>query len=79
IKAEGSVYLLNRNGVLFGGTSQVNTRSLLASSLNLFNNDIARSNRTFISGGIGRGNGSDFVLTSDAAAYSGGARPAMAG
>ncbi|MBT2745383.1 MULTISPECIES: filamentous haemagglutinin family protein [unclassified Lysobacter] len=79
IKAEGSVYLLNRNGVLFGGTSQVNTRSLLASSLNLFNNDIARSNRTFISGGIGRGNAADFVLTSDAAAYSGGARPAMAG
>ncbi|WP_189052635.1 beta strand repeat-containing protein, partial [Aliidongia dinghuensis] len=33
IKAEGSVYLLNRNGVIFGGSSQVNTNSLLVSSL----------------------------------------------
>lgn len=80
IKADGSVYLLNRNGVVFGGTSQVNTRSLIASSLNLFSNDLARSNRSFISGGIGRGNAADFVLTSDAAAYSGsGPRPALSG
>lgn len=35
IKAEGGVYLINRNGVVFTGSSQVNTRSLVASSLKL--------------------------------------------
>ena len=35
IKADGSVYLVNRNGIVFAGSSQVNTRSLVASSLAL--------------------------------------------
>lgn len=35
IKAEGSVYLINRNGIVFTGSSQINTRSLVASSLKL--------------------------------------------
>ncbi|HYG43566.1 MAG TPA: filamentous hemagglutinin N-terminal domain-containing protein, partial [Bordetella sp.] len=35
IKAEGAVYLINRNGVVFHGSSQVNTRTLIASSLKL--------------------------------------------
>nr|WP_279237602.1 filamentous haemagglutinin family protein [Dyella sedimenti] len=52
IKAEGTVYLLNRNGILFGAGSQVNTGSLLASSLDLFSSDVATSNASFISGGI---------------------------
>lgn len=52
IKAEGSVYLLNRNGILFGAGSQVNTHSLLASSLNLFSRDVAESNRIFLEQGL---------------------------
>ncbi|MBT2118369.1 filamentous hemagglutinin family protein [Dyella sp. LX-66] len=52
IKAEGSVYLLNRNGILFGAGSQVNTHSLLASSLSLFSSDVATSNARFLNGGI---------------------------
>ncbi|WP_447787571.1 two-partner secretion domain-containing protein [Variovorax boronicumulans] len=35
IQADGSVYLINRNGIVFNGSSQVNTRSLVASSLRL--------------------------------------------
>ena len=35
IKAEGGVYLINRNGVIFNGSSQINTRNLVASSLRL--------------------------------------------
>ena len=35
IKADGSVYLVNRNGIVFTGNSQVNTRTLVASSLSL--------------------------------------------
>lgn len=35
IKADGQVYIINRNGILFGATGQVNTRGLVASSLSL--------------------------------------------
>jgi filamentous hemagglutinin len=37
IKAEGSVYLINQNGIIFGGTSQINVGSLVASTLNITN------------------------------------------
>ncbi|SFS13496.1 filamentous hemagglutinin family N-terminal domain-containing protein [Dyella sp. OK004] len=62
IKAEGSIYLLNRNGILFGAGSQVNTRSLLASSLNLFNGDVATSNTRFLNGGIADKNSTSSLL-----------------
>ncbi|OHV97371.1 hypothetical protein AKG95_09030 [Janthinobacterium lividum] len=35
IKADGSVYIINRNGIIFNGNSQVNTRTLVASTLRL--------------------------------------------
>ncbi|MFT0137771.1 filamentous hemagglutinin family protein [Alcanivoracaceae bacterium MT1] len=35
IEAEGAVYLINRNGIVFHGGSQVNVRNLVASSLSL--------------------------------------------
>jgi filamentous hemagglutinin family protein len=35
IKAEGQVYLINQNGIIFGGSSQVNVNTLFASSLNI--------------------------------------------
>ncbi|WP_324614995.1 filamentous haemagglutinin family protein [Hyphomicrobium album] len=37
IKAEGQVYVINRNGVIFGGASQVNVGTIVASSLSLSN------------------------------------------
>ncbi|MEG3089656.1 filamentous haemagglutinin family protein [Sphingomonas sp. PB4P5] len=37
IKADGTVLLLNRNGVIFGGASQVNVRNLVASAANITN------------------------------------------
>ena len=52
IKAEGSVYLINRNGILFGAGSQVNTHSLLATSMNLFSSDVNASNAFFLQYGI---------------------------
>ncbi|WP_250626016.1 filamentous haemagglutinin family protein [Pinirhizobacter soli] len=52
VKAEGTVYLLNRNGFLFGGGSTVNTHSLLVSSLDLFSSDTATSNQTFLNEGL---------------------------
>jgi filamentous hemagglutinin family protein len=71
IRAEGSVYLINRNGIIFGGSSQVNVNTFVASSLNLFSNDLATSNNRFLTGGIGDLNATNFatnsiLLTSDA-------------
>lgn len=37
IKAEGQVYVINRNGIVFGGASQVNVHTFVASSLSLSN------------------------------------------
>jgi filamentous hemagglutinin family protein len=64
IQAEGAVYLLDRNGILFGGSSQVNVNSLVASSLNLFSNDLAASNNRFLNGGIGDLNPTNFATNS---------------
>lgn len=60
IEAEGSVYLINRNGIIFGGASQVNVHTLVASSLSLFSDNIASSNNTFLISGINNQDG--FVL-----------------
>src|SRR5271157_5512523 len=35
IKADGQVYLINRNGIIFGGSSQVNVNTLYASTLEI--------------------------------------------
>ncbi|MCA6116450.1 filamentous hemagglutinin family protein [Bradyrhizobium sp. WSM 1738] len=43
IKAEGQVYVINQNGIIFGGASQVNVNTLVASSLSL-------SNQQFLAG-----------------------------
>ncbi|GAB7537876.1 hypothetical protein BGC_40970 [Burkholderia sp. 3C] len=37
ITAQGAVYVINRNGVLFGAGSQINVHALVASSLDLLN------------------------------------------
>lgn len=52
IKAEGSVYLLNPNGVIFGAGSTVNTHSLIVSSLDLFSSDVVESNKAFMEKGL---------------------------
>jgi filamentous hemagglutinin family protein len=57
VHAEGSVYVVNRNGILFGAGSQVNVHSLVVTSLDLLNQndvptqggtDIANSNKLFL-------------------------------
>jgi filamentous hemagglutinin family protein len=48
IKAEGSVYVVDNNGILFGAGSTVNTHSLIASSLDLYDNDRTVADATFL-------------------------------
>jgi filamentous hemagglutinin family protein len=66
MRAEGGVYVINANGVIFGGGSQVNVNTLVASSLSFLGENIAgltpgsaaydtavaASNATFINTGI---------------------------
>ncbi len=42
ITAQGQVYVINQNGIIFGGSSQVNTHALVASSLPINENLISR-------------------------------------
>ncbi len=42
IEAQGQVYIINQNGIIFGGASQVNTGSLVASALPINDNLVAR-------------------------------------
>ena len=42
IQATGQVYLINRNGIIFGGSSQINLHSLVASSLPINTNLVER-------------------------------------
>ena len=42
IQAAGQVYLLNQNGIIFGGSSQVNTHGLVATSLPINDNLVNR-------------------------------------
>ena len=86
IKAEGSVYVIDHNGIVFGGASQVNVNSLIASSLNLFSNDLAdpfsdtasdantpgTALYRFLNGGIGDLSSSNFTAaqSSDGLAHS---------
>jgi len=64
INAEGTVYLINRNGVLFGAGSQVNTHSLLVTSMDLFSADTSKSNAFFLSSGIASVTDPNHILSS---------------
>ncbi|MEC5218852.1 filamentous hemagglutinin family protein [Actimicrobium sp. GrIS 1.19] len=51
VKANGQVFLLNSNGVLFTGTSSVNVGGLVASTLNLSDADFMAGRSTFTANG----------------------------
>ena len=42
IQAQGQVYVLNQNGIIFGGSSQINTHTLVASALPINDNLVSR-------------------------------------
>lgn len=54
LKANGQVYLINPNGIVFGQSAQVDVGGVVASSLNLSNADFL-AGRSAFSGGAGAG------------------------
>jgi len=53
VNAKGTVLILNQNGILFGGTSQVNVRNLVAATANITDSDFL--NRGIYSNSSGSG------------------------
>jgi len=47
LNANGEIFLINQNGILFGQGSQVNLHTLIASSLNIHDNDFLAGNLHF--------------------------------
>ncbi|WP_041357716.1 filamentous hemagglutinin N-terminal domain-containing protein [Nitrobacter hamburgensis] len=47
LNATGRVFIVNPNGILFSSTSQVNVGALVASTLNISDNDFANGNYSF--------------------------------
>lgn len=70
LSADGEVYIINRNGVIFGATSHVNLRSLTASSLPL--------NLNLIERGILNNPDAQFLLSGSALAAGPNGTPAFA-
>jgi filamentous hemagglutinin family protein len=52
INAPGQVYVINQNGIIFGGSSQINVGSLIASSLDITSQSNFLSGVGFVSTGI---------------------------
>ncbi|RYD23498.1 MAG: filamentous hemagglutinin N-terminal domain-containing protein [Verrucomicrobiaceae bacterium] len=71
IKAQGQVYMINTNGIIFGGSSQVNAKALTASSLPITTKMIERGLLTnpdveFLFDGLGKGKMGDVTVQAGA-------------
>nr|WP_319395362.1 filamentous haemagglutinin family protein [uncultured Desulfobacter sp.] len=65
LNADGNVYLVNTNGVLFGKTAKVNLRSLVASSLDITDDDYLNNNWNYKADGYTPGDVANYgTLTS---------------
>ncbi|MCA6120294.1 filamentous hemagglutinin family protein [Bradyrhizobium sp. WSM 1704] len=52
IKADGAVYVINQSGIIFGGTSQINVHTLIASTLDLSSKLSANNYQGFVQSGL---------------------------
>ncbi|QJE97910.1 filamentous haemagglutinin family protein [Luteolibacter luteus] len=71
IKAQGQVYIINNNGIIFGGSSQVNTGALTVSAMPI-NDDLVTNgllnnpNQVFLFDGLGKGRIGDVTVQAGA-------------
>lgn len=71
IKAQGQVYVINRNGVIFGGSSQVNTGALTVSAVPINESLVSdgllnNPNQAFLFDGLGQGRIGDVTVQAGA-------------
>ncbi|QPF87794.1 filamentous hemagglutinin family protein [Bradyrhizobium genosp. L] len=52
IRADGAVYVINQNGIVFGGNSQINVHTLIASTLDLPSKLSANNYQGFLQNGL---------------------------
>ncbi|WP_315700765.1 MULTISPECIES: filamentous hemagglutinin N-terminal domain-containing protein [unclassified Bradyrhizobium] len=52
IKADGAVYIINQNGIIFTGTSQINVHTLVASTLDLSANLSGNNYQQYLQSGL---------------------------
>ena len=63
LKANGQVFLVNPNGMLFGGGARVNASAFVASTLNIRDADFLAGNYTFAGTGGSIDNSSGAAIT----------------
>jgi filamentous hemagglutinin family protein len=68
LTADGRIYLINQNGILFSSSSQVNVYSLIASALNIKNSDFIKGSLNFY---VETGTTDDVDLSGNPYSYSG--------
>ena len=79
IKADGAVYLINQNGIIFGGSSQINVNTLIASSLNLTSTTNFLNGSGIVSTGVNDKTPSFQSVDDNGNSYSAGAVTVQAG
>mgnify|MGYP000361957548 FL=1 len=52
LNSNGSLFLINQNGILFGKGSEVNVGNIVASSMDISNDDFLKGNYRFVAGSI---------------------------
>ncbi|MBV8927055.1 MAG: filamentous hemagglutinin N-terminal domain-containing protein, partial [Bradyrhizobium sp.] len=52
IRADGAIYIINQNGIIFSGTSQINVHTLIASTLNLSATLSANNYQQYLQNGL---------------------------
>jgi filamentous hemagglutinin family protein len=65
VNALGGVYVINRNGIIFGAGAQVNVHALIASDLDVGGFGLSRKDRDAFFLGTGIGNGSNAITFSN--------------
>jgi filamentous hemagglutinin family protein len=52
LHSNGSLFLINQNGVLFGKGAEVNVGNIVASTMNISNDDFLKGNYNFVAGNV---------------------------